>query len=292
MKPRRVIVALVGALTLIVGACSSDGGSQIFGEGTSPPQQDDGNPFDQSTDDTTGSGGEDDGDVGPSDSEDGTADAYRPLPLREGLGTFDSYEWHMEMTTIGPTSAETTSIVTDWSRNLEPSSTHNLTETTSTGPDIDPETTVQEVYAVEGETCQFDGEDWVYEAATDQQQEVLDVVERLFDITIVPESPVEVGSDVVAGIRATHWSYTVSGFGADSGALVTANQVDYWVAEDTTVLLKYALEIESRSGPSDDPDAEVYRVEASAELVSADQPIPIELPAECLAARDSQETEG
>ena len=68
---------------------------------------------------------------------------------------------------------------------------------------------------------------------------------------------------------ATHYRFSVSGFGADSGALVTANQIDYWLADGTGVVLKYEMVIESRSGPTTDSTAEVYRMEGSAELLSA-----------------------
>jgi hypothetical protein len=43
--------------------------------------------------------------------------------------------------------------------------------------------------------------------------------------------------------------------------------------------------IESRGGPTSHPEAEVYRVEASAELMSADVFVPIELPEGCLAEK-------
>ena len=122
-----------------------------------------------------------------------------------------------------------------------------------------------------------------HQSATDQQREVLDVAQRLFDVTIVPDNPVEVGKEAIAGIPATHWRFSVSGFGSESGALVTANQMDYWVADGTGVLLRYAMVVESRSGPTTDPAAEVYRVEASAELLSADTPVAITLSADCLA---------
>ena len=116
---------------------------------------------------------------------------------------------------------------------------------------------------------------------------MLDVAERLFDFTIVPENPVEVGKESIAGVPATHFRFSVSGFGQESGALVTANDMDYWVADETGALVKYVLVVESRNGPTTDPEAEVYRVEASAELRSADLFVPIDLPVDCLAEKDA-----
>ncbi len=286
MKSRRRTVAVVGVVMLVAAACSSDSSNPIFDAGTGEET----GPLGLPTGGDDQSGGEagqvDDGDFDLDDLEGASSGGDRPLPLREGLGTFDNYEWHMEMTTVGPTAAEQLILVTDWSFNRDPQSNLSRTTSTQTGPDFEePEFTTQDLYAVDGETCQFDGETWTYTEATDQQREVLDVGERLFDFTIVPDNPVEVGQETIAGISATHFSYTVSGFGSESGALVTANQMDYWVANDTGVLLKYTMVVESRSGPTSDPDAEVYRVEASAELMSADVFVPIELPEGCLAEK-------
>lgn len=300
MRSTRTILVLAAAITLVTAACNSEGTGPIFGEG--PGDRDETGPFGIPLDGGDSGSAGSDGDLGngfggeQDDSDDGIgfgdlgAAGSRPLPLREGLGTFNSYEWHMELSTVGPTADERLDVTTDWSHNNDPEANFSRTASTQTGPDFEaPETTTQEIYTVEGETCQFDGETWTYTGATDQQREVLDVAERLFDFTIVPENPVEVGQETVAGIPATHFRYSVAGFGAESGALVTANDMDYWVANDTGVLLKYSVIVESRSGPSSDPEAEVYRVEASAELRSADVFVAITLPEGCLAEKAADE---
>lgn len=278
---RHRLIALAGAVMLLA-ACSSEGGTPLFGS------QPDGGTTVPGSNDSTGGTTANTGGTLPGGGGD-TIDAVRsrPLPLREGLGTFDNYEWHMEMATVGPTAEETSTIVTDWVFNRDPESRISRTTSTETGPDIDgAETSITELYQVEGETCQWDGESWSRTTSTDQQQEVLDVAQRLFDVTIVPDNPVEVGVETVAGIPATHWRFAVSGFGSESGALVTANQMDYWVA-DNGVLLRYEMVIESRNGPTSDPNAEVYRVQASAILISANVPVPVTLSAECLAVEAS-----
>jgi len=286
MKFRRRTVAVVGVVMLVVAACSSDSSNPIFDAGTPEEAGPLGLPTGADDQSGGGDGQGNDGDIDFGDLDSVDASSDRPLPLREGLGTLENYEWHMELTTVGPTAAEQLIVASDWSFNRDPQSNFSRTTSTQTGPDFEePETTTQDLYAVDGETCQFDGETWTYTEATDQQREVLDVGERLFDFTIVPDNPVEVGQETIAGISATHFSYTVSGFGSESGALVTANQMDYWVANDTGVLLKYAMVVESRSGPTSDPEAEVYRVEASAELMSANVFVPIELPEGCLAEK-------
>ena len=262
---RRFIVAFA---FLLLASCSSDGGSEpLFGTDASG-----------STITTTGDGGSDDTTATTVPS------TLEPLPIQEGLGTFDNYIWHMEVHTVGPTAGETSGNIVEWTFNRDPTSRISRITTTATGPDIEGvDESTTEMYSSGNDTCQWDGESWTHTVTTDQQQEVLDVGQRLFDVIIVPESPVVVGTESVAGIAATHYRFSVSGFGAESGALVTANQMDYWLQEGTGVVLKYAMVIESRSGPTTDPAAEIYRFEASAELLSANVFTPVDLSPDCLA---------
>jgi len=284
MKFSRTLGVSVAVFALVAAACTSGTGSNPIFQPREPGQQ-----SEPTSLPGEGTGTENEQGAGPGLGDlDQVVPESRPLALREGLGTFNNYEWHMEVSTIGPTAAESLEMTTDWSFNRDPESNLSRTNSTQTGPDFEtPEITTQEVYAVEGDTCQYDGESWTFTEATDQQREVLDVAERLFDFSLVPDNPVEVGQETIAGIPATHFTYSVSGFGSESGALVTANQMDYWVSNDTNVLLKYLSTVESRSGPTTDPDAEVYRIEASAELISVNQFVPIDLPAECLATADT-----
>ncbi len=262
MRSLRVTVIVVGSL--LVTACGSEGGTgPLFGTDASG-----------ATITTTGT-----------EATTTTVAAPRgPLPIQEGLGTFDNYEWRMAVATVGPTVAETSTNTVEWTFNRDPESRLSRMTTTATGPDIEGvEESTTELYSVGNESCQWDGEAWTHTVATDQEQEVLDAVQRLFDIAIVPESPVVIGSETIAGIPATHFRFSVAGFGAESGALVTANQVDYWLADDTGAVVKYAATLESWSGPTDDPASTVYRLEASAELISANVFVPVELSADCLA---------
>jgi hypothetical protein len=257
----RLPITIVGAAVMLA-SCASDGGAgPLFGTDASG-----------STVTTTATGDT----LAPT--------ALEPLPIQEGLGTFDNYVWHMAVTTVGPTAGESSGNIVEWTFNRDPKSRISRLTTTATGPDIEGvDESTTERYTVEGETCQWDGETWTHTVTTDQQQEVLDAVQRLFDIAIVPESPANVGSEAIAGIPATHYRFSVSGFGAESGALVTANQVDYWLADDTGAVLKYTAVLESWSGPTDDPASTVYRVEATAELISANVFVPVELSPDCLA---------
>jgi hypothetical protein len=278
---------VMAALTVATGACTSDG--NLIGDitTTASPATSGGTTAPSGDTTTTGATGTTAGDpTGTTGAPATTAappPATRPAPIQEGLATFDSYRFRFRVATTGGDEAldSTIEIAYDGAADAR----ELVTTVAQTGPDAEDEPATQRTLTVGNESCSFDGETWSYQAITDQQREFLEATRRLFDITIIPENPALVGTEEVAGIPAAHYRFTLSGLGQESGALVSANDVDYWVAEGTNVLVKYAAIIETRDGPTTDPDAQVFRTEASAELLSADQPIAVELPAECLALR-------
>jgi plastocyanin len=289
--PRLAIV--IGAALLMASCSSDDGGGTLFGTDATGSTV--------TTTATTSSGpgtnatsttsGTTDTTTAPATTTTSIAapEPAAPLPIREGLNTFDNYVWRMEFQTVGPTAEETSESTVEWAFNRDSKSRRTTMTTKTTGPDIEGvEETTSEISVVDGETCQWDGESWTHTVATDQQQEALEAVQRLFDVVLVPEDPVFVEPDTVAGTPPAHYRFVVSGFGAESGALVTANQVNYWLADGTGVVLRYRMVLESRSGPTTDPTAEVYRVEASARLISANEPVPIRLHPDCLAIPPEQ----
>jgi hypothetical protein len=72
----------------------------------------------------------------------------------------------------------------------------------------------------------------------------------------------------------------LSGLGVDSGAEVTENQGEYWIAQDGQYLVKYLLTVEEQSEPG-----KPIRFSVSIDLTSVNQPVDITLPAECLALK-------
>lgn len=279
---------VLAVLTVVAGACSSDG--NLIGDvPTTGPTSSAGEATSTTGGTaTTGATGTTSGDptgttAAPATTAAPPPPATRPAPIQEGLATFDSYRFRLRVATTGGEEALDSTI--DIAYDGAADARELVTTITQTGPDAEGEPASQRTLTVGNESCSFDGESWSYEAVTDQQREFVEATRRLFDITIIPENPVLVGTEEVAGIPAAHYRFSLSGLGQDSGALVTANDVDYWVAEGTNALVKYLAVIETRDGPTTDPDAQLFRTEASAELLSADEPVAVELPAECLELR-------
>lgn len=213
----------------------------------------------------------------------------RPAAIMEGLATFDSYRWQMTMSTIGPSAEESNDVAILLVADKPADARFTRITSIQTGPDFDePAESVSEVTQVGTETCTFDGETYTYEEMTAQQREILDVSLGLFDLQVIPGADAElVGEEEVAGIRAYHYRYALPGLGQDSGAVVAENVVNYWISTEGDVLLRYRMDVETRSGPTTDPAAEVFRIEVGAQLIWANQPGDITFPQGCADQRGS-----
>ena len=205
----------------------------------------------------------------------------RPVPLREGLASFDTYEFTLTLLTAGPTQGESNQMAMTIRSDAAAKRRHMTVEATVTTVEDGPSTTTTDTIQVVDDACTYDGDAWTYEKLSPQQRELADIVSSLMDIAFATDDGILVETGTVAGLPARHYRYSLPGLGQESGALVVENQVDYWVSDDGNVLVRYRAVIETRSGPSTDPASEILGIETTTELVSVNQPLTIELPADC-----------
>jgi len=261
----RTRISILSTVLLIAAACGGSGGNPL-------------NP--------TTSGGSD-GTTQPGGGTTTTAapgGPNTPVPIQQGLATFDAYVFVTAFLSTGPdpTQRSETTIRTEFDR--EADSRRVVTDIFQDGPDFDePAMSTQEVLTVGNESCTFDGETWAHDEGSSQEREILDLAQGQLDVVVTPASPVEIGRGEIAGIPAINYSFTPAGFGAESGAVTDISFAEYWVSIDGNILLRYDLVAESRDGPSDDPDTQTFYVEIHMELVDTIGPGAITLPAECLA---------
>ena len=99
-------------------------------------------------------------------------------------------------------------------------------------------------------------------------------------VTPIIEDPTFVGEEMINGVRSNHFTFRIVGLGLTSGAEVTANQGEYWLAVDGQYIVKYDLVAETRTGP----DSGILRQEVSIDLSGINQPVNIAFPQGCLNA--------
>ena len=101
---------------------------------------------------------------------------------------------------------------------------------------------------------------------------------KMVDILPMTNDPVFVGEEMVNGVMTNHFTFNVTGLGAESGAEVVASNGEYWLAQDGQYVVKYSVIMETRNGPAGDPNTQTMHSEFYIEVTDINQPIVITMP--------------
>lgn len=208
----------------------------------------------------------------------------KPVSIREGLSSLNSYILTLAFKFTGPTSKDLTDMTTEiqFSRDADTSLTH-IHSVNSTANNPDTSTSDSYIYRIGNEECSGSKTDWTYNSMTPAQKELMDIFKGMIDITPMIGDPELVGPENVNGIDTNHFTFKVKGLGATSGAEVTVNQGDYWLAIDGRYIVRYSLVMETRSGPKSD----ILHQDIHIELTNINKAIPaVAFPQGCIDAKN------
>ncbi|MGB8862273.1 MAG: DUF2510 domain-containing protein [Ilumatobacteraceae bacterium] len=214
----------------------------------------------------------------------GNAPASLSTPILQGLASLNTYEWSVNAVTVGPAALDRSEMVGNGAVDTAANASHQKMTTTDTSTD-DPEasTGVTETWNSATSTCTFDGESYTVEERNPFESDLGSVLAGVFDIVVPAGNAQLVGTEQVAGVSAKHYTFTIAGLGAGSGAQVDTNTGDVWVAADGGYLLKYVVNTSMRSGPAGDAASEQYSITLTLELTTVNQPVNVATPADCVA---------
>lgn len=224
---------------------------------------------------------------GPTDSPgtQGNVDAgMLPVSINQGLASLDSYQMTLTIDTFDSVALErsVTTFVVAHDRDADAS--YNRTETrvaTGDGDVLSEE--VQEQYIIGNQSCTVAEGAAEFTTMSDTARVILELMSQVVDFNPLIENPVYVGQEDVNGVSARTYTFEVRSLGAASEAEATRADGSYAIAVDGDFLVRYRLDLELRTGPEGDPEAE-YSVSAyDLSLEEINQPVEIEFPAECLA---------
>ncbi len=211
----------------------------------------------------------------------GAAAGTLSTPILQGLSSLDSYEWKVSTVSVGPGAADRSEENGNGASDSQANLRYQKMASNSTSAD-DPagSQSVTETWRTADMTCTFDGEEYTSDAANPFVSDMGTVLAGVFDIVIPQGNAKNVGSETIAGVAADHYTFTIQGLGAESGAQVEANSGEVWVAKDGGYLLKYQVTASLRS---DAASSEVSSLTLTLELTSVNQPVNIQVPAACPA---------
>ncbi len=207
-----------------------------------------------------------------------------PVSIRTGLSSLNSYIIKISIKSNGPTTKDLMDMQDEvqFSKDADTSVTH-IHSVNSSASNPDQSTADSYIYRIGNEECTGSKDSWTFNSMTPAQKELMDIYEQMIDITPLIGDPVLVGPENVNGIDTNHFSFKIKGLGAASGAEVTANQGDYWLAIDGRYIVRYSLVMETRSGPSSDIMHEEFHIE----LTNINQSVPAAaFPQGCIDAKN------
>jgi len=216
----------------------------------------------------------------------------RPVGMREGLASLDSYYMVMHNINQGPTAMDHSEMKMETRFNAENDALYVRNESTESSAEYpEPYVDISEQFQVGLQSCSVSGSGDSMEAEltelTPLMQDMTNSTTNLFDITITVPDATLVGQETVNGIPSNHYTFRISGLGDYSGSEVTMADGEYWVAEDGQYLVKYSLILEIRTAPEGDAAAEVVRSEIRYDLMEVNQPQAIAIPPNCTAPPSS-----
>jgi hypothetical protein len=212
-----------------------------------------------------------------------TAIPSKPVSIWQGLSSLNSYRMVMRLVNNGPTASDQNQNSMLVESGSDGDSSHTRYETTSSSSD-DPEvsTSTTDHYVIGNRTCDVDDSSEVTLEDTDlQAQEITDAWVKLIDILPMTNDPVFVGEEMLNGVLTNHFTFNVTGLGAESGAEVVASNGEYWLAQDGQYVVKYSVIMETRNGPAGDPNTHTMHSEFYIEVTDINQPIVITMPSNC-----------
>lgn len=205
----------------------------------------------------------------------------QPVSISEGLASLNSYRTILSIISSGPDPKNSTTTVfeTERSKDMNAQVTHLTSRSIEDGQPSEDDS-ASEIYRIGNDQCTGSGEDWSYTKMAPNEAEMMDMVMSMFSFAPATDNPVFVAQETVNGISTNHFNFKVKGLGVNSGANVTINQGDYWLAVDGQYIVKYSLIAETVV----DPNTNIIHMETLFEVKDINQPVTIAFPQGCLDA--------
>jgi len=214
----------------------------------------------------------------------GGNNAAQPVSLSKGLASLNSYLATFSIKTSGPDPADSSTIVYESQRSQKQDAHYTRMTSTQVKKGADSpqgNDSAGEVYRIGNDQCTKSGDKWSWTSMPPNEAEMLNLTMNVFDITPMIDNPTFVANETVNNIPTKHYSFKVTGLGVKSGANVTANQGDYWLAVDGQYIVKYSLVVETVV----DPKTSIIHMEVLIDVKNINQPVNIAFPQACLDAK-------
>jgi hypothetical protein len=230
------------------------------------------------------------GETGAASTTESAEASMLPVSINEGLASLDSYRMIYASDVFDSVSQVRTETTFVAARDRESDSSYNRTETRTTGgEDGEVSEDVQEQYAIADQLCMLSEGEAELTTVSDMARVLSDLMSQVVVFQPLIENPVFVGEDEVNGVAVRTYTFEVRSVGATAEVEASRSDGSYAIAVDGGYLVQYRLDIELRTAPEGDPEAQYSVLSIEISLEDVNQPVDIALPPECLAAESSGE---
>jgi len=212
-----------------------------------------------------------------------------PVSINQGLASLDSYRMTYTNEIYDSLAQERTLMTVVVARDREADANYNRTETRVTTDENEVSEDVQEQFVIGNQLCLVTAGEAQVTPISDTAQVMTDLMSQVVDFNPLIENPVYVGEEVVNGVPVRSYTFEVRSLGAASGAEAARADGSYAIAVDGDYLVQYRFDMELRTGPEEDPEAESSVSFFELSLEEINQPVEIVFPPNCQAAESSGE---
>jgi hypothetical protein len=215
-------------------------------------------------------------------STESPAEPMLPVPINEGLASLNSYRmsYTNDVYDSVPDQRSVTTFVV--ARDKDADATYNSTESQVTSEDYQVQsTTLQEQYVIGNQVCILQDGVATVNFMSDSAQELTGLMSQGFTYNPLIENPEFVGEDTVNGVPVRLYEFEVTSVSATSEAEVGRAEGKYALADDGDYLVNYRLDMELRTGPEGDPEAEYSVSFFDLSLEGINEPQEIVFPETC-----------
>ncbi|MGD2057114.1 MAG: hypothetical protein PVF85_00075 [Anaerolineales bacterium] len=208
-----------------------------------------------------------------------------PVPINQGLASLDSYRmsYTNDVYDSVPDQRSVTTFVVAQDKNAD--ATYNGTESKVTTEDYQVKSTnLQEQYVIGNQVCILQDGIATVNAVSDSARQLTGIMGQGFTYNPLIENPEYVGEDTVNGVPVRLYEFEVTSVSATSEAEVSNAEGTYALADDGDYLVSYRLDMELRTGPEDDPEAEYSVSFFDLSLEGINEPQDIVFPDSCETA--------
>jgi hypothetical protein len=213
------------------------------------------------------------------------AERMLPVPINQGLASLDSYRmsYTNDVYDSVPDQRSVTTFVV--AQDKENDAAYNSTESQITTEDYQiVSTTLQEQYVIGNQVCILQDGVATVNIMSDSARELSGLMSQGFTYNPLIENPEFVGEDAVNGVPVRLYDFEVTSVSATSKSEVGQAEGKYALADDGDYLVTYRLDMELRTGPEGDPEAEYSVSFFDLSLENINEPQEITFPESCQTA--------